>query len=65
MDALKKSESYFDRYKEHERLNDLLDCYKFLIIAHEELKYSGKKEPRIQARDGLKDVRREILRVMK
>jgi hypothetical protein len=65
MDALKKSESYWGRYDDKGRINDLLDCYKFLVIAHEELKYSGKKEPRIQARDGLKDVRREILSVMK
>ena len=63
-DALKQSEKYHRRYMEHNRLNDLLDTYKWLLIAHEELKYSGKSEPRIQARDGLKAVRRLILERM-
>lgn len=64
MDALKQSEKYHRRYMEHNRLNDLLDTYKWLLIAHEELKYSGKSEPRIQARDGLKAVRRLLLERM-
>lgn len=64
MDALKQSEKYHRRYMEHNRLNDLLDTYKWLLIGHEELKYSGKAEPRIQARDGLKAVRRLLLERM-
>jgi len=64
MDALRKSEKYHRRYMEHNRLNDLLDTYKWLLIAHEELKYSGKSEPRVQARDGLKAVRRLLLERM-
>jgi hypothetical protein len=64
MDALSNSEKFHKRYLRYGRTNDLLDTYQWIIIAHEELKYSDKEEPRIQAREGLKAVRRELLKVI-
>jgi len=65
MDALSNSEKFHKRYLRYGRMNDLLDTYQWIVIAHDELKYSDKEEPRIQARDGLKAVRRELLKVIR
>lgn len=64
-DALANSEEFHKRYERYGRVNDLLDTYQWLVIAHEELKYSDKSEPRIQARDGLEEIRRQLERIIK
>lgn len=60
LEALKNSHEYWEGYQRTGRTNLLVDAYKFLVIAHEELKYSGQSEPRLQADHMLKAAHKEL-----
>lgn len=60
-EALAKSEEYWDRYEENRsRTNFLVDSYKFLVIAHEELKYATDPSVRLAADHALKRAHAEL-----
>ena len=64
--ALKNSEEYWRGYMaDKSKTNLLVDAYKFLVIAHEELKYAGNAEPRLQADHMLKEAHFELSKLLK
>ncbi len=64
--ALRNSEEYWRGYMaDKSKTNLLVDAYKFLVIAHEELKYAGDAEPRLEADHMLKDAHKELSRLLK
>jgi len=66
MEALKNSEEYWRGYMaDKSKTNLLVDAYKFLVIAHEELKYAGDAEPRLQADHMLKAAHKELSKMLK
>lgn len=66
IEALKNSEEYWRGYMaDKSKTNLLVDAYKFLVIAHEELKYSGNSEPRLQADHMLKAAHKELSKMLK
>jgi hypothetical protein len=61
MEALHNSHEYWDGYMaDRSKTNLLVDAYKFLVIAHEELKYAGDAEPRLEADHMLKAAHKEL-----
>lgn len=66
MKALQNSEEYWRGYvADKSKTNLLVDAYKFLVIAHEELKYAGNAEPRLQADHMLKAAHKELSKMLK
>jgi hypothetical protein len=64
--ALKKSETYWRKYVANKSDHkNLVDAYKFLVIAHEELRYSDDPEPRLQADHALKRAHGELSKLLK
>lgn len=64
--ALKNSEEYWRGYQaDPSKTNLLVDAYKFLVIAHEELKYSDDPEPRLQADHMLKAAHKDLSQLLK
>jgi hypothetical protein len=62
-EALAKAEMYWRKYEEQpSRTNFLVDSYKFLVIAHEELKYSDEPDVRLAADHALKRAHAELSR---
>lgn len=62
-EALAKSEEAWDKYQANKsRTNFLIDSYKFLIVAHEELKYSDDPEVRLGADHAEKRAHAELSR---
>jgi hypothetical protein len=65
-DALQKSEMYWSKYEADPRkTNFLVDSYKFLVIAHEELKYADDPGVRLAADHALKRAHAELTRRLK
>lgn len=66
IEALRNSEEYWRGYMaDKSKTNLLVDAYKFLVIAHEELKYSDDPEPRLQADHMLKNAHKELSHLLK
>jgi len=64
--ALRNSEEYWRGYMaDKSKTNLLVDAYKFLVIAHEELKYAGDAEPRLEADHMLKAAHKELSKQLK
>jgi hypothetical protein len=65
--ALRNAEEYWRGYINSRRRNTklLVDSYKFLVIAHEELKYSGQSAPRLEADHALKRAHKELSKQLK
>lgn len=59
-DYLKKADAYWDKYYKRGRATDLIDAFKYLSLAHEELKYAGDKEKLKEAKAGLKAATAEL-----
>ena len=64
-EALQNSREYWEGYERTGRTNLLVDAYKFLIIAHEEFKYSGESEPRLQTDHMLKQAHKELTKKLR
>jgi len=60
-DYLKKARQYWERYTKSMKYNDLMDSYKFLIMAHRELMYTEDESGLAEARQGMDAAREEIL----
>ena len=66
MEALRNSHEYWDGYlADKSKTNLLVDAYKFLVIAHEELKYAGDAEPRLEVDHMLKAAHKELSKKLK
>jgi hypothetical protein len=59
-DYLKKADEYWDKYYKKGKSKDLIDAYKYLTLAHEELKYAGDKEKLKEAKAGLNAATAEL-----
>lgn len=66
IEALNNSEEYWRGYvADKSKTNLLVDAYKFLVIAHEELKYAGNTEPRLKADHMLKEAHKELSNLLR
>lgn len=59
-DYLKKSERYWDRYYKKGKPGDLIDAYKYMVLAHDELKYGGDRRALDQVKRGMKAAQAEL-----
>ncbi len=59
-DYLKRSERYWERYYKKGKANDLIDAYKYMVLAHDELKYGGDRRALAQVKGGLKAAQAEL-----
>jgi hypothetical protein len=61
-DALKKSQTYWERYLKHNRQKDLVDAYEWLTRAHVEMKYAADRPGLREAKQGYEVAKAELLR---
>ena len=59
-DYLKKSERYWERYYKKGKPGDLIDAYKYMVLAHDELKYGDDRRALDQVKRGMKAAQAEL-----